>query len=286
MKRNQGRQINKPKARPFLRWAGSKKRLLPILSAYSDRAFDRYVEPFAGSSRLFFEIAPRHALLGDINQDLMQTYLEVKYRLPSVLTELKQFRKNRATFKRLRDQEPGNLTRAQRAARFIYLNRYCFNGLYRTNKTGKFNVPYSGEKTGGISSKVLLRECSRILKRAKLIAGDFERTLSQSAPGDFIYMDPPFHASGRRIFKEYNDAGFNENDLKRLRNWLVKLDKMGVKFLVSYAKCKEAKVLSGGFNVRTVVVKRSIAGFGHKRRRSYELLISNFRPAKKKVDGI
>jgi DNA adenine methylase len=265
------------KIRPFLRWAGSKKQLLPALSQYWNVGFDRYIEPFAGSSRLFFETKPHKATLGDINRELIHTYMEVKHRLPSVLRSLGQLRKSKRRYNYLREQDPRKLTNTQRASRFIYLNRFCFNGLYRTNKNGEFNVPY-GRKTGKLPSKEELLNCSKSLRAARLSVGDFGQTLAHASPGDFVYMDPPFHANGRRIFKEYTGTGFGESDLVRLRDWMVKLDIMGAKFLVSYAKCPEAGVLTEGFHVKTVAVKRSIAGFGANRRRSYELLISNFKP--------
>ena len=163
------------KPRSFLRWAGSKKQILPILHTHWNSSFTRYVEPFAGSACLFFRIQPKRALLGDINKDLISTYIEVKYRVAEVIEELSKLEKGRDNYLRLRGIDVTELTRSEKAARFIYLNRFCFNGLYRTNLKGQFNVPYGGERSGGIPTDKALRSCSRMLKRANHIAGGFEK---------------------------------------------------------------------------------------------------------------
>ena len=127
---------------PFLRWAGSKRLLLPNLQKYWTKNHKRYLEPFAGSARLFFALKPSRAILGDLNPCLIGTYLEIKYRLEGVLQELKLLPSpDKEAYIDVRSVNNANLTNAARAARFIYLNRYCFNGLYRTNLLGQFNVP-------------------------------------------------------------------------------------------------------------------------------------------------
>src|SRR5580658_5843889 len=127
---------------PFLRWAGTKRRLLPILRTSGPSKHKRYVEPFAGSACLFFAIKPPKAILGDLNPELIATYMEVKHRIGGVLEELRKLpAADRHEYGRLRKADPKAMTKARRAARFIYLNRYCFNGIYRTNLKGQFNVP-------------------------------------------------------------------------------------------------------------------------------------------------
>ena len=164
---------------------------------------------------------------------------------------------------------------AKKAARFIYLNRFCFNGLYRTNLKGQFNVPYGGAKAGEVPSEVVLRTCSRLLKGARLIPGDFEKVLETATPGDFIYMDPPFSVQAKRVFKEYNAAIFNNDDLRRLRTWLELLSARQIDFLVSYAECDEANYLKEGFHSKTISVRRNIAGFTASRQASNEVLVSS-----------
>jgi DNA adenine methylase len=209
----------------------------------------------------------------------------VKHRLPEVFPFLRQLKKGKKRYLKMRDSDLTRLSPAARAARFIYLNRFCFNGIYRTNLEGKFNVPYGGTKSGKLPSDEVLADCSRLLKRAKLIAGDFEEVLRHVQPRDFVYLDPPFLVGSRRVFREYNGAVFSTNDLKRLRSWLLRLDRLSVAFLLSYAECREAHALAIGFYKRRVTVNRSIAGFADTRRTARELLISNISPCKWRMNN-
>jgi len=260
---------------PFLRWAGSKRKLLPVLSQYWSGQYTRYLEPFAGSACLFFHIAPKQALLGDLNSELIGTYREVKRSAEDVIDALSSFHAGRGQYYRIRALNPSLLSKSQRAARFIYLNRNCFNGLYRTNSNGRFNVPYGGIRSGSLPTQDALRDCSRLLKRATLYAGDFHSVLELAKEGDFVYLDPPYTVESRRVFKEYNPQTFGVSDLLRLRNWMNLLNKNNIAFLVSYADCREASYLQKGFRARLVRVQRSIAGFVGSRRHSREILISN-----------
>ena len=260
--------------RPFLRWAGSKRQLLPILSTYWSDNFERYVEPFAGSACFFFYVGPSKALLGDLNSELIGTLREIKNNSEEVIRRLRTFKKGRKHYFASREIDPASLDPAQRAARFIYLNRFCFNGLYRTNNTGGFNVPYGGEKSGNLPTVDHLLQCSEALKRAQLVAGDFEKALKKVKLGDFVYMDPPFSVNARRVFNEYDKSVFNFEDVLRLRHWTETLANQNIPFLVSYAESDEAEILKDGFDTKVVTVKRSIAGFSGSRTYSNELLIS------------
>lgn len=262
---------------PFLRWAGSKRQLIPVLSRYWNCKYSRYVEPFAGSASLFFTISPPRALLGDINMELMATYEQVKNNVGPLISDLGSMKKGRRNYLRLRALEPLTLSPSMRAARFIYLNRFCFNGLYRTNRKGRYNVPYGGDRSGRIPSKDLLISCSSSLKKAELSVGSFEITLGRVKSGDFVYMDPPFSVKTKRVFNEYDASIFGLEDLYRLREWMIKLDRKKVRFLVSYAESEEAELLRDGFNTQVVIVRRSIAGFTESRKPARELLISNQR---------
>jgi DNA adenine methylase len=181
----------------------------------------------------------------------------------------------RDQYYRLREIDISTLDRAQKAARFIYLNRFCFNGLYRTNRSGKFNVPYGAAKAGALPTDALLRRCSQILKYARLVPKSFEHVLQEVREGDFVYMDPPFSVRERRVFNEYNAASFGASDLELLRKWMEKLTEQNIVFVVSYAESEEARVLYSGFYKQTVSVKRNIAGFTAHRVHSNEVLISN-----------
>jgi DNA adenine methylase len=261
---------------PFLRWAGSKRRLVSVLQNFWTSKHDRYVEPFVGSACLFFALKPRRAILGDLNQELIATYLEVKYRVDDVLKRLSRIPpSDRDAYKKLRALDPVGLTSAQRAARFIYLNRFCFNGIYRTNLAGQFNVPFSGDRCGSLPKPDIFRRCSTRLRSARFVNGDFERVLTLARRGDFVYMDPPFAVQGRRVFREYDPSTFTHKDIKRLRSWMERLDAKRISFVVSYAESDEADILRKNFSHATVSVRRNIAGFAAHRVTSNEVLIYN-----------
>jgi len=184
-------------------------------------------------------------------------------------------RKGEREYYEIRALQPERLSPTKRAARFIYLNRYCFNGLYRTNQSGSFNVPYGGHGSGSLPSAEVLQRVSSLLKRATLIDGDFEKVLDRVKHGDFVYMDPPFSVSDRRVFKEYDASVFGWKDIVRLRQRLDRLAEMGIPFVVSYVQSEEAEYLCRGFKVSAVSVRRNISGFLASRRNCQELLISN-----------
>lgn len=261
--------------KPFLKWAGSKRQILGALSCYWSDEYNKYLEPFLGSGSLFFYLRPKQAILGDINSDLIDTYNQIKCNVGKVYLELSNMKTGRNEYYRIRSINISTLTPSQRAARFIYLNRFSFNGLYRTNLKGEFNVPFGGEKAGQLPSKQLLEECSKALQKAQLLSGDFELALEKAQAGDFVYLDPPYAVTTRRIFNEYDRSGFNTNDLKRLREWLDKLTERGVVFLLSYAESEEAEFLMKGYPAQEITVRRNIAGFSKHRRTAKEWLASN-----------
>jgi len=265
--------IEDAKIKPFLRWAGSKRMLLPILKPLWNAGFARYVEPFAGSACLFFSIAPQRALLGDLNHELMFTYRQIKNNSSNVIRAVHRLRKSKHEYLRLREQNPKLLKDAQRAARFIYLNRFCFNGLYRTNQAGQFNVPYGGQKTGQLPTVDVITSCSNLLKTTSLIVGDFENVLKKVTRGDFVYMDPPFRVKARRVFNEYDPAAFSDADVIRLRSWMHHFQRKKISFVVSYADSEEADELKRGFDSTVVRVKRNISGFLRSRGFAKEVLI-------------
>lgn len=261
---------------PFLRWAGSKRRLLPILQTFWTKNHKRYIEPFAGSACLFFAIKPPKAILGDLNPELIATYIEVKYRIDAVLKELKHLPPaDKEAYNRLRAINISTLSPPARAARFIYLNRFCFNGLYRTNLLGQFNVPYSGVRCGAIPRDEVYKKCSNRLRRTRFVNGDFDKVLKYAEKGDLVYMDPPFAVRARRVFREYDPSTFTHDDIGRLRSWMERLNAAGIHFVVSYAESEEADVLRKNFSYETVSVRRQIAGFAAHRAMTNELLISN-----------
>jgi DNA adenine methylase len=164
---------------------------------------------------------------------------------------------------------------ATAAARFLYLNRFCFNGLYRTNRQGRFNVPYGAPKNDNLPNLSQLRSCSRLLARACLVDKDFRITLSMVKKGDFVYLDPPYAMSRRRVFVEYGKSPFSDRDLSHLTALLADIDRRGAVFVLSYADSREAREHFGKWKRRKFAVRRNVAGFSGARRNHYEIFVSN-----------
>jgi DNA adenine methylase len=259
----------------FIRWAGSKRLLLPRLRSHWTGLENRYLEPFCGSACLFFDLRPGQAVLGDLNEDLICAYRAIKCH-PQLVTEcLRRFPHGEKGYYRVRQMDPFMLASAERAARFLYLNRYCFNGIFRTNLQGLFNVPYGPPKSGLPVRETLIHEASKALADVLLVHGDFETTLDHAQKGDFIYLDPPYCVQSRRVFAEYGSGSFAPADLDRLGRQLRRLHDIQAVFLVSYADCTEARTLLRPWHVTRVRARRHIAGFSGNRRFAYELLATN-----------
>lgn len=262
-------------AKPFLRWAGSKRRLLPVLRRHWGERSTRYVEPFMGSAALFFAIQPPHALLSDINASLVETFCAVRDHPRAVYNRLLSLPLGERSYYRIRDEDAPRRPLLDRAARFIYLNRFCFNGLYRLNSRGHFNVPYASAKTAQLPEQSVLLKAAEALSTADIQVGDFERTLHGVREGDFVYIDPPYAVQNRRMFRQYGPDSFGVDDLQRLAHALPELDRRGAIFLVSYAMCREALRAFDGWHIRRTCTQRSVAGFSRHRRKAVELLVSN-----------
>jgi DNA adenine methylase len=263
---------------PLLRWAGSKRKLIPKLLPYWSASGGRYVEPFVGSGALFFAANPDAAVLSDANDDLIQTYTTIRDAPDEVATSLEILPRDKATFLRLRAQSPAALSASAHAARFVFLNRHCFNGLYRLNRGGQFNVPYAPSKTGAVPTRAHLHTAAERLSKATLLGGDFENILSSVVrPDDFVYLDPPFAVANRRLFRQYNATTFGFDDLHRLAGVLHAIDSIGAYFVLSYAMCSESLTAFGNWPHQRVMTQRNISGFSAHRRRAAEFIFSNIR---------
>jgi DNA adenine methylase len=257
-----------------LRWAGSKKKLVPRLEKFWNDEYSRYVEPFAGSACLFFAVAPDRAVLGDNNSDLINVYRALRVAPERIHRRLIGIPRERKTYYRWRAKDPRLLDSETRALRFVYLNHNCFNGIYRTNNEGEFNVPY-GSKLATYLSRDEFIGCADALTKVKLVSGDFQDTLAQVTRGDFVYMDPPYAVTSRRLFRQYGKKPFDTDDVKRLAKELRRIHKLGAHFVVSYADCREARALASHWNSQKFLVQRHIAGFSDHRVRSFEWIIYN-----------
>lgn len=263
-------------AQPFLRWAGSKRKLLPHLVPYWDGTHERYIEPFAGSACLFFSLRPACAILGDLNGELVDTYLTLQFDPTAVWECMDALPRGEDAYYGIRESIPAELSAVERAARFIYLNRFCFNGLYRTNLAGQFNVPYGASKAGDLPTLNELAAVVDALSHAELRRCDFEQLIcGEVRTGDFVYLDPPYAVENVRIFRQYGPQTFGLEDLDRLHRVLCHIDAVGASFVLSYADCEEAKRLFGDWQVRRVNTHRNISGFAKHRRKASEVLVSN-----------
>lgn len=258
----------------FVRWAGSKRKLLPALLRCAPSRFERYVEPFVGSACLFFALAPRQALLSDFNEDLITAYRVVRHTPAKVARMLSECPVTASEYLRVRAQDPTQLSRIDRAVRFLYLNRLCFNGVYRTNRRGEFNVPM-GSRTGAMPTGDMLRRCARMLRHATLVRADFEKALTGVGAGDFVYLDPPYATADRPAYGEYGYDCFGEEDVQRLAEVVRRLDRAGAVVLISYSHSDILRRALRGWSVRELAVRREIAADAGHRRASPEVLVSN-----------
>jgi DNA adenine methylase len=261
--------------KPFLRWAGSKRKQIAVLSSFWNMEFHRYVEPFMGSACLFFALQPPKALLADINSDLVRTFTAVQNHPRAVWNRLVKIPLGKRSYYRLRKSRTPADCPCDAAARFIFLNRFCFNGLYRTNTQGEFNVPYGSAGTGRVPTVGELVRAGTALHSAEIKCADFEETLAETKAGDFVYLDPPYAVENRRVFRQYGPQTFGLNDMSRLASELEALNRKGVAFILSYAFCREGLEHFSRWPRRKLFVQRNIAGFADCRRTAAELLISN-----------
>lgn len=266
---------------PFLRWAGSKRKLLHELQPYWKKRYKRYVEPFAGSSCLFFAIQPPKALLADKNAELIEMYEQVRRHPRAIYDGVCEIERDAPTYYSIRAADPAALPVLQRAIRFIYLNRNCFNGLFRTNTDGMFNVPFATSRAGQFPDRDEFCEAAKALKHATLRAWDFGTTLRHVREGDFVYLDPPYATTTRRVFREYGKNPFSTDDLARLGKHLRKIRERKAHFLLSYTECPDVKQVTRPYHKRRRRVRRQMAGDNEVRRNYSELLISSATPPRR-----
>jgi DNA adenine methylase len=260
--------------RPLIRWAGSKRRLVPTLLKCAPAEFVGYVEPFAGAACFFLAIRSRRAVLGDINPELIHFYRTVRKSPTEVASRVFEMPNTPEFYYWLRSQDLPS-SPIERAGRFFYLNRHCFNGVYRANRSGKFNVP-RGTKVGKTPGLEEFRRFAAVLRGVRLVGGDFEKSVALAAEGDFVYLDPPYTCAAARYRGEYGYTSFSDEDLPRLSRAVLAAHARGVRVLISYREERELCSSLPGWCVRKVTVRRHVAGFAQNRRRTNEILIANY----------
>ncbi|MEH2296786.1 DNA adenine methylase [Nostoc sp.] len=264
--------------RPFLKWAGGKSRLIQQYIPYFPKSYINYYEPFLGGGAVFFYLQPSAAILTDINGELINTYCCVRDHVDELIYILKEhkIRHNKDYYYSVRNNSGG--TNLEKAARIIYLNKTCFNGLYRVNSQGKFNVPLGRYENPNICSEVLLRAASEALSPSKIKQIDFVDVLNYATNSDdFIYFDPPYYpVSETSYFTGYSSYRFAEDQQVKLKDVFEKLAKRGVKVMLSNSDCEFTRNLYSSFNIQTISASRAINSNAKKRGKITELLVTSY----------
>lgn len=264
-------------AKPFVKWAGGKGQLVEQLAARMPEKYSAYHEPFVGGGALFFYLTPDKAFLSDLNEELVNAFLVVKIDCEALLRSLKQHKNSAGYYYRIRALDPGGLDPVERASRFIYLNKTCYNGLYRVNRQGKFNVPFGRYKNPIYADECQLRLASKALRNADVKVADFEIVLDQAKPGDFVYFDPPYQPiSDTSNFTSYTADAFDESQQRRLAAVFRELDKRGCYVMLSNSDCPLIHDLYSRFRIETVMAKRYINCKSDRRGAIPEALVLNY----------
>jgi len=265
--------------RPFLKWVGGKTKLLPAFEALLPQSWGRYFEPFVGGGAMFWRNCEDEAVLNDANPDLAITYRVVKNDVDSLIEALGEHYYDKDHYYEVRARDPKTMSAPARAARMIFMNRTGFNGLYRVNKSGRFNVPFGRYKDPLICDEPNLRACSERLATTELREGDFEDAVKDAVEGDFVYFDPPYAPLSRSSnFTSYVAGGFGPEEQQRLRELLGSLDARGVNFMMSNSDAEGLAdaYTSDGWNVSRVMASRSINSKASRRGKINELVIRNY----------
>lgn len=275
---NKNQKNDKPK--PFVKWAGGKRQLTDILLKNIPEQYDCYIEPFVGGGALFFELLPKKAVISDINFEIINAYHVIKNNLNELLKSLKKHKNIKEYFYKIRALNPNNLSLIERASRFIYLNKTCFNGLYRENSRGEFNVPFGNYKKPNILDKENLTKISEYLNsnQIKILCQDYKETVMLAQKGDFIYFDPPYYPLNQTSsFTKYSKEDFNKEDQIELSEVFRQLDKKGCYVMLSNSNTEFIKSLYNDYNIKEIEALRAINCKGDKRGKGlYEILVKNY----------
>lgn len=269
---------------PFLKWAGGKRQLLKEIEKYTPQKLTgTYYEPFLGGGAVLFHLQPKKAIVNDFNTELINAYKVVRDNVDELIEDLSKHKNTADYFYNIRslDRSPDfeNLSKVQRASRLIYLNKTCYNGLFRVNSNNEFNTPFGNYKNPNIVNEPVLRAVSNYLNSADItfLNGDFEKAVKGIRKGAFIYFDPPYMPiSSSSSFTGYTLDGFSQDDQTRLRNLCIKLKERGIKFLLSNSTAPYILELYKDeelFKIEYVGAKRAINSVGNSRGEVKEVLV-------------
>lgn len=262
-------------SKPFVKWVGGKSKVLKDLIVHFPEKYNIYYEPFLGSGSVFFSIKPQKAVLADANSELINSFKVVKEKPDELIKILSTYTNDRDFYTFIRQLEPLSLNKVARAARFIYLNKTGFNGLYRVNSKNVFNVPFGNREKPCICDVEAIKACSKILTNSEvtLMPTYFEISLQNVKKGDLVYLDPPYVGK----FSNYTKTGFNLDKQETLALEYERLDKVGSKVLLSNSDHPWVRERYGKFNIIEILTKKSVSRSGKDRSNTVrELLIRNY----------
>jgi DNA adenine methylase len=268
---------------PFLKWAGGKRQLLSEIRKLIPNQFNQYYEPFLGGGAVLFDLQPKNAVANDYNKQLINVYKCIKNHVNELLEELKKHPNEKHHYYKIREFDRHynfiTLPNISKAARIIYLNKTCYNGLFRVNSHGQFNVPFGRYKNPKIANEPVLKAVHEYLNtnNIKLLSQDFAESVKNAQAGDFVYFDPPYHpVSQTASFTGYTLDGFDENEQKRLKKVCDELNTKNVYFLLSNSATKFILDLYSNYKIETIGVRRNINSAADKRGKIQEVLVRNY----------
>lgn len=255
-------------AKPVLKWAGGKTQMLGELIPRVPKSYGKYIEPFFGGGALFFSLKPDHAIIADSNPELINMYLQVANNVDDVIEHLQKYKNTSEMFYEVRSLDWQTLPKAEAAARTIYLNKTCFNGLYRVNRNGQFNTPFGKYKNPKICNIDTLRFASEALRKAEIICGDYMLVLEHYAqPGDFVFLDPPYLPVGPNSdFKRYTKEQFYEDDHVELAKMIGTLHERGCYVILTNSNHPLVHQLYEQYKIEVIQTKRHISCHGDTRK--------------------
>lgn len=266
---------------PIVKWVGGKRQLMFELIKNMPKSYNRYFEPFIGGGALFFELQPEQAYISDMNEELINLYSVVRDNVYELIKDLSKHEVSKEYFLEIRNidrtEQYTELSDVERASRFIYLNRTCFNGMYRVNSQGQFNVPFGHYKKPRIIDENNLLNCSELLKKTEIKCADFSEILTKVKKGDLVYFDPPYvPLNDTSSFTSYTKDGFDINMQFKLRDVCDELDNKGVKFMLSNSDTKLVNELYVNYEIKKVFASRQINANADGRGKITEVLVRNY----------
>lgn len=278
--------LNKNAIKPFLKYAGGKQKLLPIICKYIPSSFQTYYEPFVGGGSLLFYLQPKTAIINDINEEITNCYKVIENNVKELITDLEKHINSKSYYNKIRNIDRlstySSVSPIEKASRTIFLNKTCYNGLFRVNKHNQFNVPYGYYKNPVICDKSRLMQISEYFNNSSITIrnGDFVAAIKDAKKNDFVYFDPPYDPISKTSnFTAYSSKKFTKSDQQRLKEVFDLLSQRGCKCLLSNSCTQFIKELySNDYNVITIHAPRNINSDTKKRGKVPELLIMNYNP--------